>query len=120
MAGYEKSIEYLRAMKEPGNTVFGVSHDHIPKHFPIEQKEDESKLSFGLKGLVLGGVTGGLAGKAAKATNVGSLYEFKHVVPTAIGIGATAGLARNLVEYGKRNNEREKTKRSTTKKKKQS
>ena len=120
MAGYEKSIEYLKAMKEPGNTILTVPHDDIPKNFPMEHKEGEPKLAFGLKGIVAGGLMGALAAKAVQSTPFGKSTRNKAVYGFGIGAGAGLGLAKNLIDYGRENSGKKNNKISTTKKKKQS
>ena len=118
MSDYEKSLEYLREMKKPGNTILGVNHDHIPKYFPMEQKEGESRSLYGLKGLAAGGLTGGLFARAVHASGIGSPAHMKQNMILGAGVGATAGLARNLIEHGRKTNGREKNKRQEAKKKK--
>lgn len=118
MSDYKESLKYIREMKEPGNTILGVNHDHIPKYFPMEQQDEESKLLYGLKGIAAGGVTGGLVGATVQASNYGVPGKELYAVGLGAGIGATAGLARNLIEHGRREREREKNQHATNKKKK--
>ena len=118
MSDYEKSLEYLRDMKKPGNTIFGVSHGNIPKEFPMKQKDDESKAKFGLKGLAVGGLVGGLTAKAVQETPFGVPSKNASIIRFGVGAGAAMGLARNLLDHGRNKSGKEKNKLSTTKKKK--
>jgi len=106
MADYEETKQYLKDMAKPGNTVLGVNHDDVPKFFPMKQADDESMLWFGLKGLAAGGVAGAVAGKVAQASQFGVPGKDMYAMSLGAGVGASAGLARNLVEYGRRKRER--------------